>query len=183
MKTAPGSYGLEPMVGVSAGTIGKMTGFSITVPHIRLHQHSAAMKFYPLAKITWGICGMEQLDPWKNMLKSGLTTFAEWDPEIEPRSDCHLWSASPCYDFLATLCGIMPAEPGFRSVRIEPAFGHLERITGSMPHRQGMISVDLEKTGKGGIKGYVILPGQLSGSFIWKGKEIAITHGKTKIEF
>jgi alpha-L-rhamnosidase len=125
----------------------------------------------------------ELLAPWKDMLMAGLTTFAEWDVELEPRSDCHLWSSSPCYDFLATICGIMPSEPGFRAVRIEPAFGHLESIKGSMPHPRGNISVDLEKTGKGGIRGYVILPGQLSGTFIWKGKEIAITHGKTEIEF
>ena len=56
------------------------------------------------------------LAPWHDMLKRGLTTFAE---RPEPtRSDCHAWSASPNYDLLATVCGIRPGGPGFRSVRI-----------------------------------------------------------------
>jgi len=50
-------------------------------------------------------------------------TFAE-NPE-PTRSDCHAWSASPNYDLLATVCGIEPAEPGFKSVRIEPHLGPL----------------------------------------------------------
>jgi alpha-L-rhamnosidase len=46
----------------------------------------------------------------------GLTTFAEKpDPT---RSDCHAWSASPNYDFLATVAGIEPALPGFKTVKI-----------------------------------------------------------------
>jgi len=126
---------------------------------------------------------MKQLDPWKNMLNAGLTTFAEWDLEMEPRSDCHLWSASPCYDFLATICGIMPAEPGFRTVNIEPVFCHLESIRGSIPHPYGMISIDLKKTENDGLQGFVKLPEKLSGSFIWKDKQILITNGKTEIEF
>ena len=56
-----------------------------------------------------------QLKPWRDMLNIGLTTFAE---QPEPtRSDCHAWSSSPNYDFLATICGIMPGSPGFASVR------------------------------------------------------------------
>ena len=72
------------------------------------------------------------LAPWKDMLKVGLTTFAEkQDPT---RSDCHAWSASPNYDFLATVAGIRPASPGFRTIRMEPALGELKFIKGQMPH-------------------------------------------------
>ncbi|HVZ26275.1 MAG TPA: hypothetical protein VG842_09485, partial [Sediminibacterium sp.] len=46
-----------------------------------------------------------QLTPWRGMIANGLTTFAE-NPD-PTRSDCHAWSASPLYDFLATICGIM----------------------------------------------------------------------------
>ncbi|HRZ22323.1 MAG TPA: amylo-alpha-1,6-glucosidase, partial [Bacteroidales bacterium] len=54
---------------------------------------------------------LNTLDPWKSMLDNGLSTFAEkQDPT---RSDCHAWSASPNYDFLATVAGIRPASPGF----------------------------------------------------------------------
>jgi len=57
-----------------------------------------------------------------------------------------------------------------------------ETIKCSMPHPRGKISLDLKKSRQGGLKGYVILPGELSGSFVWKGKEISISHGKTTIE-
>ena len=45
------------------------------------------------------------------------------DPETpEPtRSDSHAWSAHPNYGLLATVLGVRPDAPGFRSVRIAPA--------------------------------------------------------------
>ena len=122
------------------------------------------------------------LDPWKNMLKAGLSTFAEWDVEMEPRSDCHLWSSSPCYDFLATICGIMPAEPGFRSVLVKPAFGPLESIKGKMPHPEGDISVELRKRDTGGLIGSIILPDNVNGILSWKDSEIPVKGGINKIE-
>lgn len=119
-----------------------------------------------------------QLTPWRDMLKNGLTTFAEKpDPT---RSDCHAWSASPEYDFLATICGIMPDAPGFSKVRIEPAFGELTQINGTMPVPDGMITVTLRRKNKN-IKGTVILPGNLSGKFVWNGKEIQLHGGRQEI--
>lgn len=120
-----------------------------------------------------------QLTPWRKMIAIGLTTFAE-NPE-PTRSDCHAWSASPDYDFLATICGIMPASPGFATVTIKPALGELTEINGSMPHPQGMISVSLKRIGKNGISGTVTLPGKLKGRFSWNGKTIALTGGVQKI--
>lgn len=118
------------------------------------------------------------LKPWQDMLDIGLTTFAE-NPEPS-RSDCHAWSASPVYDLLATVCGIEPAEPGFRSVRIEPHPGNLKRIKGKMPHPAGEIVVDLSAD-KGSISGTVSLPLGLSGSFVWGGRQIPLSPGTNKI--
>lgn len=73
--------------------------------------------------------------------RHGLSTFAE-NPE-PTRSDCHAWSSSPNYDFLATILGVEPDAPGFASVRIEPHPGHLNRISGVVPHPQGDIRVEL----------------------------------------
>jgi hypothetical protein len=113
------------------------------------------------------------------MLKSGLSTFAEkQDPT---RSDCHAWSASPNYDFLATVAGIRPASPGFKTIRMEPAFGDLKFIKGQMPHPSGMIVFDLKRSGTEGIQGEVILPEGLTGTFGWKGKTIQLK-GKTSID-
>ncbi|HTR32017.1 MAG TPA: family 78 glycoside hydrolase catalytic domain [Puia sp.] len=119
-----------------------------------------------------------QLGPWREMLKIGLTTFAE---KPEPtRSDCHAWSASPDYDFLATICGIMPDAPGFARVLIRPALGELTEVEGSMPHPKGMISVKLKRT-SAGMSGEVELPEGVAGRFIYGGKEIPLHGGKTMI--
>lgn len=120
------------------------------------------------------------LGPWKDMLKAGLTTFAEkQDPT---RSDCHAWSASPNYDFLATVAGIRPASPGFRTIRMEPALGELKFIKGQMPHPSGMIVFNLKRNGVSGLQGEVTLPEGLTGSFGWNGKSLQLK-GKTTINF
>ena len=121
---------------------------------------------------------LETLGLWEKMLQNGLTTFAE-NPD-PARSDCHAWSASPNYDFLATVAGIRPASPGFKTVRIEPALGALKFIRGQLPHPSGLITFDLKRMGTDGIEGTVELPGSLSGTFIWKGKSVSLK-GKTAI--
>ncbi|MBE7177294.1 MAG: alpha-L-rhamnosidase N-terminal domain-containing protein [Mucilaginibacter polytrichastri] len=122
-----------------------------------------------------------ELKPWREMLKIGLTTFAE---KPEPtRSDCHAWSASPNYDFLSTLCGIMPASPGFRTVEIKPAMGKLTQISASMPHPDGRILVSLKKQGEKGIEAEITLPEKLSGEFVWLGKVKKLSGGKQHIRF
>ncbi|MGE5428809.1 MAG: alpha-L-rhamnosidase C-terminal domain-containing protein, partial [Methylococcaceae bacterium] len=121
----------------------------------------------------------QTLDPWKQMIKSGLSTFAEkQDPT---RSDCHAWSASPNYDFLATVAGIRPFSVGFKTIKMEPALGELKFIKGQMPHPLGMIVFDLKRDGDNGIKGEVTLPDGLWGTFVWNGKSIPIK-GKTSIQ-
>ena len=121
---------------------------------------------------------LETLAPWKEMLRNGLTTFAEkQDPT---RSDCHAWSASPNYDFLATVAGIRPASPGFKTIRMDPALGELKFIKGHMPHASGRIVFDLKRNGEKGIVGEVILPEGLTGTFVWKGETVPLK-GKTSI--
>ena len=122
---------------------------------------------------------LETLGLWDEMLQKGLTTFAE-NPD-PARSDCHAWSASPDYDFLATVAGIRPGMPGFKTVEIEPALGKLTFIKGQMPHPAGIISFDLKRKVDEGISGGIILPEGLTGKFTWNGKSISLK-GKTNIE-
>jgi hypothetical protein len=120
-----------------------------------------------------------QLTPWRDMLKTGLTTFAEQpDPT---RSDCHAWSASPNYDFLATICGILPDAPGFKKVLIRPEPGELKEVKGTMPIPSGMVEVSLRRNGQNGLSGEIILPQNISGRLVWQGKEIKLTGGSQRI--
>lgn len=147
-------------------TIGQVTFFY----HFYLTQ---ALKKIGMADLYYG-----KLTPWRDMLKLNLTTFAE---KPEPtRSDCHAWSASPIYDFLATICGIMPNASGFQRVMIKPSLGELHEAEGIMPHPKGMISVKLKRMGIKGIKAIITLPSELRGTFIWKKKKIEL-HGGEQI--
>lgn len=129
-----------------------------------------------LQKAGMGDTYLQTLDLWLDMLDNGLTTFAERpDPT---RSDCHAWSASPNYEFLALVAGIQPASPGFKTVKIEPHFGELKMIRGKMPHPLGTISFDLRRIGENGLKGVIELPHGLTGQFKWKGRTIELAERK-----
>jgi hypothetical protein len=107
---------------------------------------------------------VSQLGPWYDMLRLGLSTWAE-NPE-PTRSDCHAWSASPNYDLLTVVAGIRPGAPGFRKVRIEPHLRGLHRLDASMPHAGGAIHT-LYELGAAGWSAKVTLPPGLDGELIW----------------
>ncbi|WP_435531823.1 family 78 glycoside hydrolase catalytic domain [Spirosoma liriopis] len=147
-----------------------------------LTQATFYFKFYlfeALKKAGLGDQFVTQLKPWRDMLAMGLTTFAE-NPE-PTRSDCHAWSASPLYEFLSLTCGIKPAEPGFKTVRIEPFLGDLTNVEGRMPHPVGEIAVQFQKTPTGGLTGTITLPATLTGILRWKGKTLPLKAGKQAV--
>lgn len=147
-----------------------------------LTQATFYFKFYlfeALKKAGMGNQFIPQLKPWRDMLALGLTTFAE---QPEPtRSDCHAWSASPLYEFLSITCGIRPAEPGFKSVRIEPFLGDMATVNGTMPHPAGAITVQFQKSPTGGLTGDIALPATLTGTLYWNGKTLALKAGKQSV--
>ena len=153
-----------------------------TTGSVDITQTTFYFKFYlfeALKKTGLGDQFIPQLKPWQDMLALGLTTFAE---QPEPtRSDCHAWSASPLYEFLSITCGIRPAEPGFRSVRIEPFLSNLTTVDGRMPHPAGEIAVQFQKTPTGGLTGSVTLPTNLTGTLRWQGKTMPLTGGKQTV--
>ncbi|GAB3890028.1 family 78 glycoside hydrolase catalytic domain [Spirosoma agri] len=147
-----------------------------------LTQATFYFKFYlfeALKKTGLGDQFVSQLKPWRDMLAIGLTTFAE-NPE-PTRSDCHAWSASPLYELLSITCGIRPAEPGFKSVRIEPYLGNLTTVNGRMPHPLGDIAVQFQKTATGGLTGTVTLPTNVTGTLRWKGKALPLKAGQQTV--
>jgi hypothetical protein len=143
-----------------------------------LVQCSTYFRFYLLRAMKQAGLGddyLAMLGPWRTMLDTGLTTFAEQpDPT---RSDCHAWSATPVYEFLATVCGIEPASPGFATVRIEPHLGALQHAEGSVPHPQGDIKVSFARNGDN-LQAKVTLPSGLRGKLVWKGRSADLVPGE-----
>jgi hypothetical protein len=132
-----------------------------------------------LQKVGLGDRYIEQLAPWRAMLALGLTSAPE---KPEPtRSDSHAWSAHPNYGLLATVLGVRPASPGFRSVRIAPALGPLRRAEGRVPHPRGDIDVSLTREGTSGLRATVTLPAGVTGRFEWNGRTVALHSGAQQI--
>ena len=122
---------------------------------------------------------LDRLEPWREMIRNGLTTTPETpDPS---RSDSHAWSAHPNYHLLATVLGVRPASPGFRTVAITPALATLQRVHGRVPHPAGEIDVRLERVGAAGVKGAIKLPENVSGIFVWGGQSLPLRPGSNVI--
>lgn len=121
---------------------------------------------------------LPQLQPWRDMLDLGLSTFAEKPDPV--RSDCHAWSASPNYDLLSTVAGISPASPGFQTVRIAPALGELNQVAAEIPHPAGMIQVAYVRNGQR-LQASVTLPTGISGVLEWGGESRALVPGAQTI--
>ncbi len=147
-----------------------------------LTQCSYYFRFYlfrAMKKAGLGDEYLSQLGPWREMLKLGLTTWAE-TPE-PTRSDCHAWSAHPNFDLLATVAGIESAAPGFSKVQITPHLGPLKRIQATLPHPLGAISVSYTLRGDH-LTADISLPEKLSGSFSWRGKTVSLHGGRQSVK-
>ena len=124
---------------------------------------------------------IEQMQPWREMLRLGLTSTPE-NPE-PTRSDSHAWAAHPNYFLLSTVLGVQPGAAGFRTVRIAPALGPLQRAEGRVPHPRGDIDAQLTRVGRSGLHAVVTLPTGLSGEFIWGGRRAPLHHGRQELTF
>jgi hypothetical protein len=121
------------------------------------------------------------LEPWREMLTHGLSTWAEWNGP-DARSDCHAWGASPNFEFLRTVAGIEPLAPGFARVRVAPNPGALRKITARMPHPRGEIEVRLVRGASGKLAADIGLPAGVDGEFQWGGEKRTLDPGKNHLE-
>jgi alpha-L-rhamnosidase len=121
------------------------------------------------------------LDKWFENISMGLTTWAEDSNVNGARSDCHAWGSSPNIEFYRTLLGIDTDAPGFAKVRIEPHLGNLQNAAGEIPHPLGMIRTRYELV-KGKWNVEIDLPEGLTGRLLWKGQEMALKSGISKME-
>lgn len=130
-----------------------------------------------LAKAGRGDLYLSQLNIWKENLKQGLTTWAEISDVNNARSDCHAWGASPNIEFFRIVLGIDAASPGFRHIQIKPHLGTLKYAQGTMPHPDGPISVHYSWDKKGKGQAVITIPQGITGTFLWKGKQLALKPG------
>jgi alpha-L-rhamnosidase len=107
------------------------------------------------------------LQPWRQMVDLGLTTWAE-NPE-PTRSDSHAWSAHPNYDLLRIVAGIHSGAPGFSKIVIEPHLGPLHTVKASMPHPKGRIEVSFTAS-SGGTEARITCPEGVDAHLLWRGK-------------
>ena len=111
---------------------------------------------------------LDELGIWRHQLGEGMTTWAE--TPAPTRSDCHAWGASPNVELFRCILGISSQAPGFSKIRIEPSLGKLRRISGSMPHPKGTISVSLEILPSGKLRRAISVPQGVECEFVWRGK-------------
>ena len=124
---------------------------------------------------------LENLDFWYDFLARGLTTTGETGFATHDRSDSHAWSAHPAYYMLNSVCGIKPAEVGFKSVVISPHLGSLTSVKATMPHTEGLISVTYEISGNE-LNARIELPKNLNGTWEYNGEVITLKGGLNKIK-
>ncbi len=161
---------------------GSTTGFKRDSALPPMSQATYYFRFYLARALQHAGMGQEYLpllQPWRDMLALGLTTWAE---QPEPtRSDSHAWSAHPNYDLLTIVAGIRPASPGFRTVTIEPNLAALKHVSATMPHPNGEIKVEYaNKSGR--IETTVSLPAGISGTLLWQGKNYLLNEGTRTLE-
>ena len=123
---------------------------------------------------------LPRLEPWRQMLNLGLTTWAE-TPE-PTRSDSHAWSAHPNYGLLTTVAGVEPASPGFGIVRIRPHLGSLTSATASVATPKGMITVRYNRA-PDALTADITLPADVTGVMEFRGKEATLRPGTQQVVF
>ena len=144
-----------------------------------LTQCSIYFKYYLHQALVKGGMGndyMKWLGIWRDNIKMGLTTWAEYSDLRYSRSDCHAWGSSPNIEFFRTVLGIDSYAPGFSKIKIEPHLGTLTKVSGEIPHPEGKVAVSYALTKKS-WKIVVDLPQHTSGILVWMGKTYLLKAG------
>jgi hypothetical protein len=122
---------------------------------------------------------LDRMSFWKDLVKQGLKTPVEQPGDT--RSDCHAWGSHPLFDLQASIAGVRPASPGFRTVRIAPLPGKMHQIISRTPHPDGFIDLHLNFEGER-CHGSVELPSGITGVFVWHDKEQRLSGGANIVD-
>ena len=148
-----------------------------------LTQATIYFKYYLHQALVKGGVGndyLDWLDIWRDNIKMGLTTWAEYSDIQTSRSDCHAWGSSPNIEFFRTVLGIDSDAPGFKKIKIVPHLGTITNVSGEIPHPNGKVAVEyILDNNKWKIK--ISLPKNTTGTLVWKTKTYMLTMGVNKI--
>lgn len=139
--------------------------------------------FEALRKVGAGDLFDKALEPWKDLVRDGLTTTLErMESENKPtRSECHPWAAGPAYAYYTLVAGISPAEIGFRTIRFKPELGTLKSIEGLYPHPEGDIAFSIRRKGKA-LVADITLPEGITGTAEINGKSVPLRSGRQTVQ-
>jgi len=152
-----------------AGRFGRMrgnrasqTGASALAPATLYSTHFLFETYRKLGMID---LFFERLKFWLEQPGLGMKTPLEsYDPS---RSDCHAWNSHPLFHYFATILGIRPSGPGFRTVEISPQLGGMEKASGKLIHPAGGEILVEVRAQAGGLGANITLPEGVTG--VWKG--------------
>jgi glycogen debranching enzyme len=113
---------------------------------------SPYMEKYVLEALCMMGCHTQALDRMKsrysNMLSHDCSTLFEgWGIGSEGYGGGtinHAWSGGPLTILSQQICGITPTSPGFRTVRIEPRMGYLQRAAATIDTPLGKLKVKID---------------------------------------
>jgi hypothetical protein len=119
----------------------------------------------------------ERMKIWFEMVDYDFKTTYESGNPHDVRSDCHAWGSHPLFHYFASVLGIRPSAPGFKSVEILPQLGPLDRASGTLAHPAGVIRADFHVE-DGSLHGSVELPVGVVGTLQANGQVHALEGGR-----
>lgn len=111
---------------------------------------------------------LDDLDFWRGLKAQGYKTVPERPANV--RSDCHAWGAHPIFHLHASVLGIRPTSPGFKTLEIKPSLGELKKLSAKTPHPNGFIETVISVVNEQ-INIEVTLPAGVSGTLVWRDKK------------
>ncbi len=94
----------------------------------------------------------------------------------------HGWAGGPLTLMSQYIAGVQPKDDGFTSVLIKPQMGSLTTIQCKVPHKLGLITVNLTQSTLGKLHAVIVLPVGLTGTIIWNKQEVQLTQGSQVID-
>lgn len=95
---------------------------------------------------------------------NGIEHYAMYGGKYE-KSLCHAWGAGPIYLFGRYYLGVYATSAGYETFAVEPKFGGLKEIHGTVPVGEGTVTVELNS------ERLSILATKSGGALLWKGKK------------